>query len=125
LTEKSADYLYKPGASVDGGWNGLWGILRVFKGAKADLKTLPSNKNARAPILSNEGDFDGVCLKAQTPRQLNVTAVLAKNILPQKTLVYNPRLTTLIDPNKPGVSHKGPLHDPTAIMYVEARTSIR
>ncbi|MEK6287936.1 MAG: copper oxidase [Acidobacteriota bacterium] len=120
MTEKSADYLYRPGAAVDGGWNGLWGIMRVFKGAKGDLQVLPNNVNARAPILSNQGDFDGVCLKAQAPRQLNVTAVLAKNILPQKTLVYNPRLTVLKDPNHPLVSHKGPLHDPTAIMYVRS-----
>ena len=92
-------------------------LLRVFKGTKADLKACPSNPNGRAPVLSNQGDFDGVCLKTQTPRQLNVTAVLAKNILPQKTLVYNPRLTFVKNPNT-GETHQGPLHDPTAIMYV-------
>lgn len=119
MTDKTADYLYMPGASVDDSWNGLWGILRVFKGEKGDLKTLRSNTNARAPILSNQGNFDGVCLKTQTPRQLNVTAVLARNILPQKTLVYNPRLTFLKNPNT-GEVHQGPLHDPTAIMYVRS-----
>lgn len=120
LTDQSADYLYQPGASVDDAWNGLWGIMRVFKGSKADLQPLPSNPNARAPILSNQGDFDGVCLKKQVPRTFNVTAVLAKNVLPQGTLVYNPRTTSLTDPNQPGVLHKGPLHDPTAILYVRS-----
>jgi len=117
LTEGSSDYLYRPGASVDDAWNGLWGLLRVFKGTKADLQALPGNPNGRAPLLSNQGSFDGVCLKTQTPRQLNVTAVLAKNILPQQTLVYNPRLTFVKNPNT-GETHQGPLHDPTAIMYV-------
>lgn len=30
VNRKFVDYLYKPGASVDDQWNGLWGLIRVY-----------------------------------------------------------------------------------------------
>jgi len=117
LTDKTADYLYRPGASVDDTWNGLWGLARTYKGTRADILNLPSNPNGRAPTVTNQGNFNGVCLKTQTPRLFDVTAVLAKDVLPAGTLVYNKRATTVKNPNT-GETHQGPLHDPTAILYV-------
>ncbi|MFY9555566.1 MAG: copper oxidase [Blastocatellia bacterium] len=119
LTDKTADYLYRPSASIDGTWNGLWGLARAYKGTRADMLTLPSNPNGRAPALSNQGDFSGVCLKTQTPKTFGVTAILARDVLPAGTLVYNKRATMVKNPNT-GETHKGPLHDPTAILYVRS-----
>jgi hypothetical protein len=54
------DYLYQNSASVDGQWNGAWGILRVYNGRvgiQADLKSLPNNAEGAAPLTTNDGAF--------------------------------------------------------------------
>jgi hypothetical protein len=104
-----ADYLYRPGRSLEDSWNGLWGIMRAYGNAQADLLTLPSNPNGGKDIR-NPGDFNGVCAKTAPVRDLDVTAALAKDILADGTLIYNHRT------NQGGI-----LHDPTAIMYVRTR----
>jgi hypothetical protein len=38
------DHLYKPGASVDDQWNGLWGILRVYRQFSATGGAAPSER---------------------------------------------------------------------------------
>ena len=106
---EAADYLYRPGASVDDQWNGLWGLLRAYKNQRKDLKPLPSNTTGGAPF-TNPGDFNGVCPKTANVQPFDVTAALVRDILPEATLVYNSR-----------TSNGGQLHDPTAIMFV--RTS--
>jgi len=54
------DYLYQNNASVDGQWNGMWGLLRIYngrKGLKADLLALPNNTAGAAPLSSNDSAF--------------------------------------------------------------------
>src|SRR5262249_28998658 len=54
------DYLYQNSAAVDGQWNGMWGILRVYNGRpglKADLQALPNNTAGAAAVSANDGDF--------------------------------------------------------------------
>jgi manganese oxidase len=54
------DYLYQNSASVDGQWNGVWGILRVYNGRnglKTDLLALPNNTAGAAPSSTNDGSF--------------------------------------------------------------------
>ncbi len=46
---KFADYLYKPSASNDMQWNGMWGLLRLYRGKQGDLMTLPTNITAIGP----------------------------------------------------------------------------
>ena len=49
------DYLYQNSASVDGQWNGVWGIFRVYNGRagiQADLMTLPNNIGGRSAIIN-------------------------------------------------------------------------
>jgi hypothetical protein len=111
--------LYQPGASTDDSWNGLWGIVRGYNNSRLDLKTLPNNPNGRAPAVSNVGDFTGVCPKIAPVRPFDITAVLASKALPKATLVYNPRTSSVTNPLT-GETHNGPLHDPTAIMYVRS-----
>ncbi|HLG18012.1 MAG TPA: copper oxidase [Blastocatellia bacterium] len=111
--DSSADFLYQPGSSVDDLWNGLWGIMRIYQGARADLKTLPNNPNGKAPTPTNASSFDshGVCPNSAPDRFGDVTAVLAQNALPGGKLIYNPRT------NLGGVNPPGPINDPTAILY--------
>src|SRR5678810_673964 len=54
------DYLYQNSASVDGQWNGLWGLLRVYNGRaglQTDLLTLPNNTAGAAPLTTNDSAF--------------------------------------------------------------------
>ncbi|HSD45488.1 MAG TPA: hypothetical protein VLB87_02665, partial [Pyrinomonadaceae bacterium] len=54
------DYLYQNSASVDGQWNGVWGILRVYngrKGLKTDLLALPNNTAGAAALSTNDSAF--------------------------------------------------------------------
>ena len=111
-TSPFADYLYQPSASVDGQWNGAWGILRAYNGGEGlqpDLAALPSNSDGKASSATNKADFKGVCPVNVTPKKFSVTAVLARDALPGGTLVYNNR------PDNGGI-----LHDPTAILYVRS-----
>ena len=54
------DYLYQNSASVDGQWNGVWGIFRVYNGRagfQADLQTLPNNIEGAAQSSTNDSSF--------------------------------------------------------------------
>ena len=107
-----ADYLYQPGGSVDNQWNGTWGLLRAYNGGlglQPNLVTLPNNPNGKAPSAVNGNDFSAMCPKTAPSRKLAVTAVAAKDVLPNGTLVYNNR-----------TNNGGILHDPTAILYVRS-----
>src|SRR6185503_13202216 len=55
------DYLYQNSASVDGQWNGLWGLLRIYNGRaglQTDLLALPNNLEGAAPLSANDSSFD-------------------------------------------------------------------
>lgn len=101
------DYLYKPDSSADGLWNGCWGILRAYKNLQDDLMPLPNNMEILNDQIANADDFEGVCPDSAPVRSYAVSAVLAKDVLKEKTLVYNSR-----------EENDGPLHDPTAILFV-------
>ncbi len=107
--KKEADFLYKAGSSTDDLWNGLWGLMRVYKNNAKNLLKLPNNPDGRVR-LANAQQFDGICPIGAPTRSFDVTAVLAQNALPGGRLVYNSRQV-----------NGGPLNDPTAILYV--RTS--
>ncbi len=101
-----ADYLYTPGRSVEDMWNGLWGIMRAYGNNQSDLLPLPNNPPG-GKVITNIGDFTGVCPKTAPARNIDITAALATNILADQTLIYNHRT------NQGGI-----LHDPTAILFV-------
>jgi hypothetical protein len=102
------DYLYQNGAAVDDAWNGMWGMLRSYNIAQADLPRLPNNPKG-GPGIANPGAFNGVCPKTGAPeRLLDVTAVLAVDVFGPAGIQYNDR------PGLPG----SPLIDPTAIALV-------
>jgi manganese oxidase len=54
------DYLYQNSASVDGQWNGVWGLMRVYNGRmglKTDLLALPNNTEGAAASTTNDSAF--------------------------------------------------------------------
>ena len=54
------DYLYQNSASVDGQWNGVWGLMRVYNGRlglKTDLMALPNNTVGAADLTINDTEF--------------------------------------------------------------------
>jgi hypothetical protein len=78
----AADYLYTAGRATDDLWNGLWGIMRGYKNTRQDLLRLPSNANGK--LITNTGDFDGVCPKNANDRVFAISAVRAKDVLAQR-----------------------------------------
>ncbi len=144
----NADHLYSMNASIDGFWNGVWGIFRNSAAAQKNLVTLPNNSTLPVRI-ANRAAFRGVCPATAPTRSYDVSAVLANDVLENAlgvkivpadasatmhagaalnpsggTLVYNPRPQTIQGkvPDANGavvtVTQQGPLHDPTAILYV-------
>ncbi|RMD68163.1 MAG: copper oxidase, partial [Gammaproteobacteria bacterium] len=108
----ATDLLYMTDASTDGLWNGVWGLMRAYRHPQKDLLELPNNRASRRQINDFVlGEFKGVCPRNAPLRQYDVTAVLAASALPEGTLIYNPRGGAFF-------GHPGPLHDPTAILYV-------
>ena len=101
----TADYLYRPGSSVDAQWNGAWGLMRVYKNSQGDLLALPNNPaGGPSPYM---GGFSGPCPNTAPSKYFSVTAVSASTALPGGKLVYNSR-----------TNQGGALNDPTAILYV-------
>ena len=46
---KFADFLYKPGTAAESQWDGLWGLIRTYRGSRPDLKLLDAyNPDAHA-----------------------------------------------------------------------------
>ena len=142
---RAVDYLWTAGASTDDLWNGIWGILRVYQGpfglesfdpvapdttrsagpALAPLETLPSNPGGGRTLASGELDridATGVCPTLAPPRDYSVVATTAQRLLPPLPGVPCPSTDcgTLIYNRREGPDGFGPLHDPTAILFVRA-----
>lgn len=107
---QGVDYLYSTGSSTDDRWNGLWGLMRVYnglKGIRPDLLPLPSNPDGGPKPFRNSRQWFAGCPRAAPDRAFDISVVAAADALPGGTLVYNPR-----------TAMGGPLHDPTALLYV-------
>lgn len=132
-----SDYLYASDASQEGFWTGSWGVMRNYDVSRPDLASLPNNPRTMPITITNRDEFNGVCPKNAPVRGYDVTAVTVNDMLsnnfgttiipnddsammhvggslnPQGgTLRYNPRATQLNN------GMRGPLHDPTALVYV-------
>ncbi|MBV9493704.1 MAG: copper oxidase [Acidobacteria bacterium] len=103
---KWGDFLYTAGRATDDTWNGIWGIMRAYKGPRPQLRTLPSNAEGRA-VVKEPAQILGICPRGAPRQAFSVAAVRADVALPDGTLVYNSR-----------TNMGGRLHDPTAILYV-------
>lgn len=108
-TATQADYLWKAGSSSDDLWNGLWGIMRAYRGSQTDLLKLPNNPNMTT-AYSNASSFNGVCPSTAPVKNFDVTVGAVKDLVQGGKLLYEAR-----------TSNNGPLNDPAGIIM--ARTS--
>ncbi|HEX2254448.1 MAG TPA: copper oxidase [Thermoanaerobaculia bacterium] len=117
--QRSVDLLYKAGSSADDLWNGIWGLIRVYRGTRTDLQPTTTNSDGRAvddlaeqtatqDARTAVPGYKGQCPILAPDQNYHVVAVAARTALPGGRLVYNDR---------PGLS-RSPLMDPTAILFV-------
>jgi len=113
-TDGPADFLYTMDGSVDGYWNGMWGLMRAYQKRRPDLLPLPTNPiRAAGHTIDNSTTFNQFCPAKAPMRRYNISAVSAATALASApgladgSIVYNSRLT-----------NGGPLHDPTGILFV-------
>jgi hypothetical protein len=141
------DRMYALDTSQDGLWNGVWGVLRSSdqRDPKDNLVPLPSNPLPTVLSPAQGIGSDNVCPADARVRRYHVAAVLANQALDNSlgvaipkasadatlnpnggSLIYNPRATTISieyfdevkQVVKKDVLGSGPLHDPTAILFV-------
>jgi hypothetical protein len=105
-----ADYLYQTSSDVNGITNGLWGLLRAYRGQVPELLPLPNNPDARAPATLDLSAVPGVKI-----RPLTVLATTAAQALPGGTLVFNSRgQAGSSDPSSTQITN------PNALVYINA-----
>jgi Tol biopolymer transport system component len=97
-----ADFMYGSFAT-DNLWNGMWGILRSYRGLRNGLKALPSN-SAGTVSSSDAGLRTDFCPAGAPQRSILVGAWLARDLVGPNGIVYN---------NKYG------LKDPAGIVFVQ------
>ncbi|MBI5015035.1 MAG: copper oxidase [Deltaproteobacteria bacterium] len=110
-----ADYRYAMDTSVDGLWNGDWGLMRSYRVRIPDLQPLPNNPvDAKIGLtITNASNFQQMCPVGAPARNYDVTAIRAADALASAAgkrdgkLVYNARAL-----------NGGPLTDPTSLLYV-------
>ncbi|UQA59335.1 copper oxidase [Polyangium aurulentum] len=88
----SVDHLYQS-APTENLWDGLWGLLRVYRHNVNGLLPLPGNPAPFTPVIGPP-----TCPANAPVRSYTVHAVLARDLLPEKRLVYNPKFK-LYDPD--------------------------
>ncbi|MEP6879432.1 MAG: hypothetical protein ABI865_11330, partial [Nitrosospira sp.] len=145
------DRMYTIDSSQDGMWNGVWGLLRSLNlrdDGLDKLTALPSNPKPTLLAPDQGAGIDNGCPADAGLRKYVVSAVLANQVLNNSlnvtippapagsnldpdggTLVYNPRPTNIRlemwNETKNQYEIKeygaGPLHDPTAILFVQDR----
>jgi hypothetical protein len=132
---------------MNGSW-GIMRSYTVNNNSSSNLFPIGANDANIALTVVNAKDFDGVCPANAPVQQYDITAVQANDMLPVngdvtiqdlfpgthagaapesngRTLVYNPRTTSVagtIDPETGLAGARGgtgPLHDPTAMLYVK------
>lgn len=144
----NVDHLYLTDATRDGVWSGTWGILRNYTNPRNDLYELPENPTRSIDIINDndftgvcpkvapvvEFDVTAVLANDVLPNHLGVTIPDNANPTDNEggplnpaggTLVYNRRGTIVPDVTVQGdagpvtiTGGAGPLHDPTAMLYV-------
>jgi Tol biopolymer transport system component len=97
-----ADFMYGSFAT-DNLWNGMWGILRSYKGLRSGLKALPNN-SAGSVSSSDPGLRTDFCPAGAPQKPFSVEAWLAKDLVGADGITYN---------------QKFGLKDPAGIVFVQ------
>ena len=99
------DYLYQNSASVDGQWNGVWGLMRVYNGRNGkpvDLQALPNNVAGAADSSTNDTSFptDTEFPNGLTDfKDLTDSSVTADTVPETNTKFMSPDMTTNLNLN--------------------------
>ena len=141
----AGDYAYTMNPSMDGWTNGTWGLIRSLRQGRANpIFPLPgtASQTAGGTRFVNASEFNGVCPIDADVVTYNVVAVQANDVLRAPdpiqiqdlypnahngsspdpnggTLIFNPRTRTVMANDTGNGGGQGPLHDPTAIIYVD------
>ncbi|HJQ34624.1 MAG TPA: hypothetical protein VJ866_20755 [Pyrinomonadaceae bacterium] len=83
----TADFLYGSGAT-DNLWNGMWGIMREYRGVRPGLQPLPANLNGTVSS-SDPGLRTDFCPANAPQKQFNVEAWLATALKGANGIPYN------------------------------------
>jgi hypothetical protein len=103
LNPTQADFLYGS-AGTDNLWNGMWGIMREYKGLRVGLQPLPSN--LRGEITSSDPTLRVDFCPVGAPSKLfQVEARLASNLVGANGITYSNRFG---------------LKDPAGIVFVQS-----
>jgi hypothetical protein len=98
-----ADFLYGSGGT-DNLWDGMWGIMREYKGPRPGLAVLPAN--ARGEVSSSDpGLRTDFCPSFAPMKHYSVEARLASDLVGAQGITYNRRFG---------------LTDPAGIVFVES-----
>jgi manganese oxidase len=97
-----ADYLYGSFAT-DNLWNGMWGILRSYRGLRGGLKALPGN-SAGTVKSGDAGLRTDFCPAGAAQRPIYVEAWLARDLVGPEGITYSSRFG---------------LKDPAGIVFVQ------
>ncbi len=89
-TRKAADFLYRPSASNDFQWDGLWGLMRLYRGTNATshLPVLGSNPDGAGPDAEEEADI--ISLRPVHAPELSEGALTGLSLSSDKTSPYTP-----------------------------------
>jgi hypothetical protein len=109
IRRRFTDLLYSS-AATDNLWDGQWGIMRVYRGIQPQYSTQregaqKSGSGALAPLPNNPSGelagkspfFNTVCPATAPERPYTVYAMLARDFLPQASLVYNDHFRRVIE----------------------------
>jgi hypothetical protein len=97
-----ADFLYGSGAT-DNLWNGMWGLLRQYRGVRPGLQPLPYNLQGTVSS-SDPGLRTDFCPAGSPQKHLHVEAWLARDLVGADGIKYNNRFN---------------LRDPAGIVFVQ------
>ncbi|HEX4965035.1 MAG TPA: copper oxidase [Thermoanaerobaculia bacterium] len=122
----AADYLYNPSASYEGLVNGIWGLLRSYRGPVENLARLPNNQNdpvSSGPatgLVPPAGSSTQCTQGAPCVREFRISATTVRQATGDaRGLLYNSRgALTGQDANGNPQFGANPLHDPDALIYV-------
>ena len=134
----TSDHLYAWDGSQEGLWTGSWGLVRSYDINQTNLHPLPNNNRNLALSILNRDEFQGVCPATAPVVNFDVTAVAVNSVIKSPvggmTIIPTDSSATMhvggpLDPNGGSLRYnsratrltngmRGPLHDPTALVYV-------
>jgi hypothetical protein len=109
IRRRFTDLLYSS-AATDNLWDGQWGIMRVYRGIQPQFSTQgdraqKSGSGALEPLPDNptgetagkSAFFENLCPATAKERPYTVFAMLARDLLPERSLIYNDHFERIIE----------------------------